>query len=53
MTCNDEIRERLGMEAPVGIAEITQDAYHVYTDGSYTSFRSLAARSGIRIHPRS
>ncbi len=43
-TFDDGIREGLGMEMPVDIAEITQDAYHVYTDGSYTGFHNLAAR---------
>ncbi len=45
LTYNDEIRERLGMESPVDIVEITQDAYHIYTGGSYTGFRSLHARA--------
>ena len=45
LTFNDEIRERAGMEMPVTVAEILQNAYHVYTDGSYTGLRHLAERS--------
>ncbi len=45
LTYNDEIRERLGMEQPVDIAEIKKTAFHIYTDGSYTGYRHLHARS--------
>ncbi len=38
---NDNIRERLGMEAPLDVAEVNLNAHHVYTNGSFTGFRNI------------
>ncbi len=42
---NDGIRERVGMNIPVDIAELMKDAYHIYTDGSFTGHRSYTAKA--------
>ena len=44
MNYNDLIRENLGMEVPLEAAQIMQDAYHVYTDGSFTGYRNVRVR---------
>ncbi len=41
---NDGICERVGMDIPVDIAEIMKDAYHIYTDGSFTGHRCHTAK---------
>ena len=41
---NDLIREDLGMEVPLEAAQIMQNAYHVYTDGSFTGYRNVRVR---------
>ena len=42
---NDTIRVKIGLEAPVEVAEIMHTAYRVYTDGSYTGAKSIHTRS--------
>ncbi len=41
LTYNDNIREKLGMEAPLVVAEVNLNAHHVYTDGSFTGCRNV------------
>ncbi len=41
LTYNDNLRERMGMEAPLDVAEVNLNAHHVYTDGSFTGFRNI------------
>ena len=41
---NDKIREGVGTERPVDVAEIAQNAYHIFTDGSFTGHRSHQGR---------
>ena len=38
---NDSIRERVGMDTPLDVAEVNLNAHHVYTDGSFTGFRNI------------
>ncbi len=41
---NDGIRGRVGMDILVDIAEIMKDAYHIYTDVSFTGHRCHTAK---------
>ena len=41
---NDKIRESVGAEMPVDVAEIAQNAYHIFTDGSFTGHRNHMGR---------
>ena len=41
LTYNDNIRERVGMDMPLDVAEVNLNAHHVYTDGSLTGFRNI------------
>ena len=41
---NDKIREGVGTERPVDVAEIAQNAYHIFTDGSFTGHRNHRGR---------
>ena len=50
---NDSICGRLGMEAPLDVAEANLNAYHIYTDGSFTGFRNIhKARWRDRVQKR-
>ena len=45
LSYNDDIRVRIGMEAPVEVAEVMRSAFHVYTDGSYTGAKNKHTRT--------
>ena len=45
LTYNDNLRAKIGLEAPVEVAEVMHTALHVYTDGSCTGAENIHTRS--------